>query len=123
LWDGRGNGLLGGDTRLLADRKILNLDKSDSGETPLGQLSQRILLTGASTTYTVKKLEQRGLIVRSREIDPLQPARQLDATLHGEVTEMVVTHGSVAGVAHGFLIAATWLATSSHPLSLISSPS
>jgi MarR family 2-MHQ and catechol resistance regulon transcriptional repressor len=35
------------------------------GETPLGQLSQRILLTGASTTYTVKKLEQRGLLVRT----------------------------------------------------------
>jgi MarR family 2-MHQ and catechol resistance regulon transcriptional repressor len=35
------------------------------GETPLGQLSQRILLTGASTTYTVKKLEQRGLLLRT----------------------------------------------------------
>ena len=35
-----------------------------NGETPLGQLSQRILLTGASTTYTVKKLEQRGLLSR-----------------------------------------------------------
>ena len=34
------------------------------GPTPLGELSQRILLTGASTTYTVKKLEQRGLLVR-----------------------------------------------------------
>jgi MarR family 2-MHQ and catechol resistance regulon transcriptional repressor len=36
-----------------------------NGETPLGELSQRILLTGASTTYTVKKLEQRGLLVRT----------------------------------------------------------
>lgn len=36
-----------------------------NGETPLGQLSQRILLTGASTTYTVKKLEQRGLLQRT----------------------------------------------------------
>ena len=36
-----------------------------NGETPLGQLSQRILLTGASTTYTVKKLEQRGLLMRT----------------------------------------------------------
>jgi len=36
-----------------------------NGETPLGQLSQRILLTGASTTYTVKKLEQRGLLLRT----------------------------------------------------------
>ena len=34
------------------------------GPTPLGELSQRILLTGASTTYTVKKLEARGLLVR-----------------------------------------------------------
>jgi len=36
-----------------------------NGDTPLGQLSQRILLTGASTTYTVKKLEQRGLWLRT----------------------------------------------------------
>ncbi len=34
------------------------------GPIPLGELSERILLTGASTTYTVKKLEQRGLLVR-----------------------------------------------------------
>jgi MarR family 2-MHQ and catechol resistance regulon transcriptional repressor len=34
------------------------------GPTPLGELSERILLTGASTTYTVKKLEKRGLIGR-----------------------------------------------------------
>jgi MarR family 2-MHQ and catechol resistance regulon transcriptional repressor len=34
------------------------------GPTPLGELSARILLTGASTTYTVKKLEKRGLITR-----------------------------------------------------------
>ena len=34
------------------------------GPTPLGELSERILLTGASTTYTVKKLEKRGIIVR-----------------------------------------------------------
>jgi MarR family 2-MHQ and catechol resistance regulon transcriptional repressor len=34
------------------------------GPTPLGELSERILLTGASTTYTVKKMEKRGLIVR-----------------------------------------------------------
>ena len=36
-----------------------------NGDTQLGQLSQRILLTGASTTYTVKKLEQRGLLLRT----------------------------------------------------------
>ena len=35
-----------------------------AGPTPLGELSERILLTGASTTYTVKKLENRGLITR-----------------------------------------------------------
>jgi MarR family 2-MHQ and catechol resistance regulon transcriptional repressor len=35
-----------------------------AGPTPLGELSHRILLTGASTTYTVKKLEQRGLLRR-----------------------------------------------------------
>lgn len=34
------------------------------GPTPLGELSERILLTGASTTYTVKKLEKRGFIAR-----------------------------------------------------------
>ena len=40
-----------------------------NGETPLGQLSQRILITGASTTYTVKKLEQRGLLLRTPLLD------------------------------------------------------
>ena len=34
------------------------------GPTPLGELSNRILLTGASTTYTVKKLEVRHLLRR-----------------------------------------------------------
>ncbi len=34
------------------------------GPIPLGELSDRILLTGASTTYTVKKLEQRGFLIR-----------------------------------------------------------
>ena len=34
------------------------------GPTPLGELSARILLTGASTTYTVKKLEERHLLRR-----------------------------------------------------------
>ncbi len=36
------------------------------GPTPLGELSHRILLTGASTTYTVKKLEERKLMLRER---------------------------------------------------------
>lgn len=39
------------------------------GPTPLGELSERILLTGASTTYTVKKLEKRGLIARESRRD------------------------------------------------------
>ncbi len=34
------------------------------GPTPLGELSEKILLTGASTTYTVKKMEKRGLLAR-----------------------------------------------------------
>lgn len=36
------------------------------GPIPLGQLSQRILVTGASTNYTVNKLEKRGLMCRTR---------------------------------------------------------
>ena len=39
------------------------------GPTPLGELSERILLTGASTTYTVKKLEKRGLLARESRSD------------------------------------------------------
>lgn len=50
-----------------------------NGETPLGQLSQRILLTGASTTYTVKKLEQRGLLQRT-------PLREDQRVIMGSVT-------------------------------------
>jgi MarR family 2-MHQ and catechol resistance regulon transcriptional repressor len=34
------------------------------GALPLGQIRDRILLTGASTTYVVKKLEERGLMRR-----------------------------------------------------------
>ena len=34
------------------------------GPLPLGEIRDRILVTGASTTYVVKKLEQRGLIRR-----------------------------------------------------------
>jgi MarR family transcriptional regulator, 2-MHQ and catechol-resistance regulon repressor len=34
------------------------------GALPLGELRDRILVTGASTTYIVKKLEERGLIRR-----------------------------------------------------------
>ena len=39
------------------------------GPAPLGELSERILLTGASTTYTVKKMEKRGLIARERRTE------------------------------------------------------
>ena len=34
------------------------------GPLPLGQIRDRILVTGASTTYVVKKLEERGLMRR-----------------------------------------------------------
>jgi MarR family transcriptional regulator, 2-MHQ and catechol-resistance regulon repressor len=34
------------------------------GPLPLGEVRDRILLTGASTTYVVKKLEERGLMRR-----------------------------------------------------------
>jgi len=35
------------------------------GALPLGEIRDRILVTGASTTYVVKKLEQRGLMRRN----------------------------------------------------------
>lgn len=34
------------------------------GALPLGEIRDRILVTGASTTYVVKKLEERGLMLR-----------------------------------------------------------
>ena len=34
------------------------------GALPLGEIRDRILVTGASTTYVVKKLEERGLMRR-----------------------------------------------------------
>lgn len=39
------------------------------GALPLGELRDRILVTGASTTYVVKKLEERGLIRRRTCVD------------------------------------------------------
>jgi len=51
-----------------------------NGPTPLGELSQRILLTGASTTYTVKKLEQRGLMKR-------EPLKGDQRVILGSITE------------------------------------
>ena len=50
------------------------------GPTPLGELSQRILLTGASTTYTVKKLEQRGLLIR-------RPRQEDQRVILGSITD------------------------------------
>ena len=50
------------------------------GPTPLGELSDRILLTGASTTYTVKKLEQRRLLLR-------QPKEEDRRIILGNITE------------------------------------
>jgi len=35
-----------------------------NGALPLGEIRDRILVTGASTTYVVKKLEERGLMRR-----------------------------------------------------------
>ena len=35
------------------------------GALPLGEIRDRILITGASTTYVVKKLEERGLMRRT----------------------------------------------------------
>jgi MarR family 2-MHQ and catechol resistance regulon transcriptional repressor len=37
---------------------------SHKGALPLGEIRDRILVTGASTTYVVKKLEDRGLVRR-----------------------------------------------------------
>ncbi len=51
------------------------------GRLPLGELADRILVTGASTTYTVKKLEKRKLMTR-RASDEDQ------RFVFGEITEM-----------------------------------
>lgn len=39
------------------------------GPLPLGEIAERILITGASTTYTVKKLEERGLLRRQPSVE------------------------------------------------------
>lgn len=39
------------------------------GALPLGEIRDRILVTGASTTYVVKKLEERGLMRRRASAD------------------------------------------------------
>lgn len=38
------------------------------GPIPQGEMSERILVTGASTTYTVNKLEKRGLLRRKASV-------------------------------------------------------
>jgi len=50
------------------------------GPLPLGEIRDRILVTGASTTYVVKKLEQRGLMRR-------RPSSEDQRVVFGELTE------------------------------------
>jgi MarR family 2-MHQ and catechol resistance regulon transcriptional repressor len=75
------------------------------GPTPLGELSERILLTGASTTYTVKKLEKRGLIAR-------QSHREDKRVVMGVITEKGRTLARKIAPLH-----ATELAQAMHHLS------
>src|SRR5438128_12070226 len=49
------------------------------GALPLGEIRDRILVTGASTTYVVKKLEQRGLMRR-------RPSGEDQRVVFGELT-------------------------------------
>lgn len=49
------------------------------GPLPLSELAQRILLTGACTTYTVKKLEERRLLRR-------RPSTEDQRVVFGELT-------------------------------------
>jgi MarR family 2-MHQ and catechol resistance regulon transcriptional repressor len=44
---------------------MVSLPICHKGALPLGEIRDRILVTGASTTYVVKKLERRGLMRRS----------------------------------------------------------
>ncbi len=75
------------------------------GPTPLGELSERILLTGASTTYTVKKLEKRGLIARESRSEDKR-------VVMGVITEKGRTLASKIAPLH-----ATELAEAMHRLS------
>jgi MarR family 2-MHQ and catechol resistance regulon transcriptional repressor len=75
------------------------------GPTPLGELSERILLTGASTTYTVKKLEKRGLIARESRSEDKR-------VVMGVITEKGRTLARKIGPLH-----ATELAEAMHRLS------
>ncbi len=49
------------------------------GALPLGEIRDRILVTGASTTYVVKKLEERGLMRR-------RPCAEDQRVVFGELT-------------------------------------
>lgn len=49
------------------------------GPLPLSVLADRILITGASTTYTVKRLEERGLVRR-------RPSQEDQRVVFGELT-------------------------------------
>jgi MarR family 2-MHQ and catechol resistance regulon transcriptional repressor len=49
------------------------------GALPLGEIRDRILVTGASTTYVVKKLEERGLMRR-------RPCGEDQRVVFGELT-------------------------------------
>jgi MarR family 2-MHQ and catechol resistance regulon transcriptional repressor len=49
------------------------------GALPLGEIRDRILVTGASTTYVVKKLERRGLMRR-------RPSAEDKRVVFGEIT-------------------------------------
>ena len=50
------------------------------GPLPLSELAARILVTGASTTYTVKRLEERGLVRR-------RPCAEDQRFVFGELTD------------------------------------
>ena len=49
------------------------------GPMPLSEIASRILVTGASTTYTVKRLEERGLVRR-------RPCQEDQRFVFGELT-------------------------------------
>jgi MarR family 2-MHQ and catechol resistance regulon transcriptional repressor len=50
------------------------------GSLPLSEVAGKILVTGASTTYTVKRLEERGLVRR-------RPCREDQRFVFGELTD------------------------------------
>jgi MarR family 2-MHQ and catechol resistance regulon transcriptional repressor len=50
------------------------------GPLPLSEIASRILVTGASTTYTIKRLEERGLVRR-------RPCREDQRFVFGELTD------------------------------------